>query len=144
MKKILLIISLVVVFSIPAICQDAWEIYVEWDDQNCDCLGTTSNNYFKINIVVYDEANEVTVEPGITTTTPDATQTEDIIATSNVESYCGQIHPETPVFTIRVQVWLMETYTNPETVCCSGSTFVTDKTCSDFEDGISIPLFNLN
>lgn len=145
MKKTILIIAILTFFISSAICQSSWEVKVTWDDTECDCLGYDENNYFKVTISIYDEANDELVEPSITVTTADATVDNVIISTTNIEGYCGQIHEYTPDFTIRATVWLMETSTNPETVCCTGTEGDEGVTCQELANGYTFdPKIDLN
>lgn len=133
MKKLFLIISMIAIFGIPAICQDAYEVRVTWTE-DCDCLGYDQNNYFRVTISIYDDANNVLVDSDLTETAGGTDVFVDI-ATVNVESYCGQIHTNTPSFTIRATVLFIETSTNPETVCCSETDADSGVTCGEIAAG---------
>ena len=133
MKRTILIISILTFFISSAICQDDYEVRVRWIE-SCDCLGYDEDNYFKVTISIYDDANNVLVDSDLTETAG-GTESDVDIPTVNVESYCGQIHTNTPSFTIRATVLFMETSTNPETVCCSKSEADTEVTCAEIAAG---------
>ena len=133
MKKTILIISIFTFFISSAISQSAWEVQVNWEEA-CDCLGYDEDNYFKVTISIYDDANNVLVDSDLTETAG-GTESDVDIPTVNVDSYCSQIHTNTPSFTIRATVWFIETSTNPETVCCSNSDADIGVTCADIAGG---------
>ena len=136
MKKTILIIAILTFFISSAICQSSWDVTVEWTE-NCDCLGYDEDNYFKVTISIYDDANNVLVDSDLTETAGGTAEFVNI-PTVNVESYCGQIHTNTPSFTIRATVLFMETSTNPETVCCSDSGYDVEVTCAQIAEGYEL------
>ena len=97
MKKTILIISIFTFFISSAISQSAWEVQVNWEEA-CDCLGYDEDNYFKVTISIYDDANNVLVDSDLTETAG-GTESDVDIPTVNVDSYCSQIHTNTPIIT---------------------------------------------
>jgi hypothetical protein len=135
----------VMLFGIATVFAQAYTINVSWDYSNCDCYGTTSENYFKVTISVYDDANSEYVIQNYTTTTPDATYQDIDISVSSIQTYCGQIHQYTPSFTIYATVWLMENYSNPPTECCTDNDSDSPYSCQDFSSGlVTFPELTLN
>ncbi len=131
MKKITLLL-VILTFSLTSAYAQVYNVNVSWIDDNCDCLGSTAENYFKVTISIYDDANDEWVLPEKTRTTSDATYFDIDIPVSEVQTYCGQIHQETPSLTMYADVWLVETSTNSN--CCYGTCSDGPRTCQYYYD----------
>ena len=131
MKKILILFA-VILFGATATFGQVYSVHVSWQDDNCDCLGGTAENYFKVTISIHDDANDEWLIQNKTVTTADATILQVDIPVGTVETYCGQIHQETPSLTLYATVWLMETSTN--SACCSGNCSDGPRTCQYYYD----------
>lgn len=144
MKKILLILSMVAIFSIPAICQNAYELKVNWNDPVCNCLGTDQDNYFKVTISIYDVVNSAWVVVNKTVNTSDAVNNWAIVPVGEVEDYCDEAL-QNPSFTVYATVILMETYYTPHVECCDGQRAYTGISCQEIANGEDLtPYITLN
>lgn len=133
MKQFILIM-IASLFVVSTGFSQVYNVYIGFSG-TCDCQGTTAENYYKVTISIYDSANDEYIIEDQTEHTDDATATGINIPVGAVQTYCGQIHQETPSLTLSVDVWLMETCNNPETVCCSGSCSSGPDSCQDYYDG---------
>lgn len=127
MKKITMLL-VVMLFGMATAFAQVYNVKVNWNVDVCDCLGTDEDNYFKVTISIYDDANREWVIVEKTKNTADALPPYTVdISVSEVQSYCGQIHQETPSLTVYASVWLMETSTGLS--CCTGSGDDGPRTC---------------
>jgi len=135
---------MIAIFSIQAICQGAYEVRVNWDAQNCDCLGTNANNYFKVIVSIYDNvANEWVVIDKIVNTS-DATVDWEDVPVGEVEDYCDEAL-QTPSFNVIATVILIETYTMPHVEWCEGQRVYAPFSCQDIAAGEDLlPKITLN
>lgn len=123
----------VMFFGMATVFAQVYSLNITWSDENCDCLGTTANNYFKISYEIIDVANDdYEVIPVTTEYTPDATYSEWDISVSAVSTYCGSIHNNTPSLKVFVWVWLMES--DPVGECCTGRGEFGPYSCQYFYD----------
>ena len=135
MKKITILI-VAIIFGTASGFAQVYTLYVHWDSGNCDCLGGTAENNFKVTYSIYDDANDEYVILNKTVYTADATLDYKNIQVPEVETYCGQLHEYPPSLIASADVWLIENYTNPPTVCCSGSGEDDPRTCQYYYDNI--------
>ena len=134
MKKLLILFA-AILFGVTASFGQAYTLDVEWSEENCDCLGTDEDNYFKISYKIIDVANgDAVVVPLATVQTPNANYTGWPIPVPAVSAYCSLIHENTPVLMAYVWVWLMETYLGQPTECCSGRGEFGPYSCQEYYD----------
>lgn len=109
-----------------------YQVKVSWDasDPNCSC-GTGIEEVFKINVLIYDVANDEYL-PAYNATA-NGNETEKIIDVDDVEYYCSESHENTPSFTIRVSV-VLHCNANPPFDACSGDGQKSSVSCNDFAD----------
>ena len=132
MKKITMLL-VVMLFGMATAFAQVYNVNVSWTLGICDCLGTDQDNYFRVSISIFDDANEEWVVVDKTKNTANATILNINIPVSEVQTYCGQIHQETPSFTVYAEVWYMETSTGQS--CCSGTGDEGPYSCQDFYNG---------
>ncbi len=144
MKKLILILA-AILFGVSANFAQVYKVKVSWNDDNCECNGTVSGSYFKVQISIYDDANSTWVVQNKQANTSDATADHIVIDVPEVSNYCNQSHENTPSFTTSASVWFMCDTTNPPSAVCSGSGNIGPKNCHDFySNTINIPEITLN
>jgi len=134
MKKLLILFAAIMFAVSTSFAQDPI-VNVQWDTAGCYPLPSSSADYLKITISIYDNANNTWVISNITRETDD-THLDDInIEVSDMLDYCKGSYPSTPSFTVSATVWYMLMgVQNPPEECCSGSNSETGS-CRDFETG---------
>jgi hypothetical protein len=143
MKKIAFLLIMLLLGVSSAFAQ-AYTLKITWGTIYCNCLGTDADNYYKITFEIIDVANGNTpVYSTTTVNTPDAINNYYDISVPDVETYCGQLHENTPYFLVTVTVQLMETSTGEG--CCAGR-LEKNGNCQDFADlgGFDVPIGQLN
>lgn len=136
MKKIFLFIA-AILFGVTASFAQVDIVNVSWDATDCyPCESSTSGNYFKIAVSIFDNANSEWVVQNKTIYTPDHTYTNINVDVPEVDTYCNKDHDFTPSFTIYAWVWLIDSGTNPPSECCSGTDDYGSYNCHEFYSAI--------
>lgn len=137
MKKLLILLT-TMLFGITASFAQVDIVNVSWDASNCfeGTCGESANDYFKITVSIYDDANgEYVVLNKIVTESNMSAEDKDVDV-SEVSTYCNKSHDFTPSFTVYATVDLMDDNTNPPSSCCTASDDDSLYTCRDFYDGV--------
>ena len=145
MKKFIIIIASLLMGVSASFAQDPI-VNVQWDTTGCYPLPSSSADYLKITISIYDNANSTWVISNLTRETDDTTPVNIYIEVSDMLDYCHESYPNTPSFTVSATVWYMLMgVQNPPEECCSGPGSETGD-CRDFETGdvFNVPVPTMN
>jgi|GEM_PF-5111134 len=132
MKKILLFVA-ALLFSAASVFSQEYVVSVSWEHNECNCLDQ-GNSYYGVKVVIYDDANDVTVVAGKEVKVDFGTYTVDV-SVPEVNQHCADTTLQfTPSYKVWAGVSVFCDNTNPpESICTTGGyTFPTNKTCSDF------------
>lgn len=132
MKKTLMIVAAMIFTVTVSFAADPPMVYVDWETNNCNCSTSSTNDYFKVTISIYDNANSTYVYSNYTRTTVNTSTEYIYFEVEDMLDYCHDSHPNTPSFTVTATVWLIETTPDPDVECCTGSGVETGD-CRDFE-----------
>jgi len=132
MKKLILIFTVLLISATAVIAQAPPVVYVSWNIDNCTCVPSTSADYFKVTISIYDDANGNEACSSITVYTADAGPEDIEIPVPCMLDYCKESYPNTPSFTVTATVWFYQIVPDPDAICCTGTISETAN-CHDFD-----------
>ncbi len=135
MKKILLLVA-ALLFSAASVFSQTYVVSVSWQHNECNCLDQ-GNSYYAVKVVIYDDANDVTVVTGTEVRVAFGTYSVDV-SVPEVNQHCAdQTLQFPPSYTVWAGVAVFCDDTNPpESICNTGNNnSLTNQTCTDFADG---------
>ena len=132
MKKLIILFAAILFGAATSFATNPPTVRVEWSIGTCDCVPASANDYYKITISIYDNANSTWVYSNFTRTTADTDTYEILFEVEDMPNYCKDSHPNPPSFTVTATVWYIQTTPDPDVECCTDSQVSTGD-CHDFE-----------
>jgi len=132
MKKLIILFIAILFGAATSFATNPPTVRVEWAIGTCVCVPASANDYYKITISIYDNANSIWVYTNFTRTTADTDGYEILFEVEDMPDYCKDSHPNTPSFTVTATVWYIQTTPDPDVECCTASEVLTGN-CHDFE-----------
>ncbi len=143
MKTILLFVA-AFMFSAATAFSQTYVVSVEWDEEECNCWDQ-GNSYYGVKVVIYDNANDVTVVSGKQVNVDFGTYEVDV-SVPEVNTHCENPNLQyTPVFDVYAGVSVFcDSFTPPQAICTTGSNeHSPDPTCTTFaNNGVDFYLDN--
>ena len=143
MKTILLFV-VAFMFSAATVFSQTYEVTVTWDEDECNC-SDQGNSYYGVKIVIYDDANNVSVISGKQVNVDFGTYEVDISVLEVNNHYEDQTLQYPPSLEVYAGVSVFcDSYSPPEAICTTGDSHKPNQTCNDFANGISFGPLSFN
>ncbi len=118
-------------FGVASVFAQTYYVTVGWEDNECGCLDQ-GNSYYRVKVVIYDDANDMLVVSGTYADVDFGTLTVNVNV-PEVNTHCNRQLEYTPSFEVYAGATVYcDSYTPPEAICTTGSNLRSDRTCTNF------------